>query len=362
AFNRLHRQSNEGGSVAQEFKTEYAVDRVSTFGTSFLGLTLGCARCHDHKFDPISQKEFFKLYAYFNSIKEYGLVLTSDIVPTPSILLPNEAQERKLTELRSELQRANSRLNEAIKSSPSRYATWKVNRPIGIPGLLGQFDLDAYSGKFLNKVDGPVIADRLGSPAEVDGVTGKALEFDGDNGLVIKGLPARERWDPFTWTFWLNDPRQSSPVVLLHRTGGTDVGFCGFDLILENGYITARVMRQWPGNAVAIRTKLQLPKKVWTHVGWSYDGSSTASGLRLYINGKPVETTVLADKLWKKINAHGDLGPSRGEWSFAQRVRESGFKGGKIDDGAFANRQLSNIELSQLFDGRALSAPNADLR
>jgi hypothetical protein len=362
AFNRLHRQSNEGGSVAQEFKTEYAVDRVSTFGTSFLGLTLGCARCHDHKFDPISQKEFFKLYAYFNSIKEYGLVLTSDIVPTPSILLPNEAQERKLTELRSELQRANSRLNEVIKSSPSRYATWKVDRPVGIPRLLGQFDLDAYSGKFLNKVVGPVIADKLGSPAEVDGVTGKALEFDGDNGLVIKGLPAREGWDPFTWTFWLNDPRQSSPVVLLHRTGGTDVGFCGFDLILENGYITARVMRQWPGNAVAIRTKRQLPKKVWTHVGWSYDGSSTASGLRLYINGKPVETTVLADKLWKKINAHGDLGPSRGEWSFAQRFRESGFKGGKIDDVAFANRQLSNIEVAQLFDGRALSAPRADLR
>lgn len=362
AFNRLHRQSNEGGSVAEEFKTEYAVDRVSTFGTSFLGLTLGCARCHDHKFDPISQKEFFKLYAYFNSINEYGLVLTSDIVPTPSLLLPNEAQERKLAELRGKLEKANSRLNDAIKSAPSRYTEWKVDRPTGIPGLLGRFDLDAYSGKFSNQVGGPVTAEKIGDPAVVDGVTGKALEFDGDNGLVIKGLPARERWDPFTWTFWVNDPRQSSPVVLLHRTGGTDVGFCGFDLILENGYLTARVMRQWPGNAVAIKTKFQLPKRAWTHLGWSYDGSSTASGLRLYINGKPAETTVLADKLWKKINAHGDLGPSRGEWSFAQRFRGSGFKGGKIDDVAFANRQLSDIEVAHLIDGKALGAPTADLR
>ncbi len=362
AFNRLHRQSNEGGSVAQEFKTEYAVDRVSTFGTSFLGLTLGCARCHDHKFDPISQKEFFKLYAYFNSINEYGLVLTSDIVPTPSMLLPSEAQETKLAELRGGLEKANNQFKEAISSSPSRYAEWRADRPIGIPGLLGQFDLDTYSGKFLDRAGGPIMADKLGNPAEVEGVSGKAIEFDGDNGLVIKGLPARERWDPFTWTFWLNDPRQSSPVVLLHRTGGTDVGFCGFDLILQDGYLTARVMRHWPGNAVAIRTKLQLPKKGWTHVGWSYDGSSTAAGLRLYINGKLAETTVLADKLWKKINAHGDLGPSRGEWSFAQRFRESGFKGGKIDDVAFANRQLSNIEVAHLFDGRALTAPNADLR
>jgi hypothetical protein len=73
AFNRLHRQSNEGGSIAEEFKAEYATDRVDTFGTAVLGLTLGCARCHDHKFDPITQREYYQLFAYFNSIDEFGL-------------------------------------------------------------------------------------------------------------------------------------------------------------------------------------------------------------------------------------------------------------------------------------------------
>ena len=73
AFNRLHRQTNEGGSVEEEFRTEYVLDRVNTFGTSMLGLTLECARCHDHKFDPITQRDYYSLFAFFNNIDESGL-------------------------------------------------------------------------------------------------------------------------------------------------------------------------------------------------------------------------------------------------------------------------------------------------
>jgi hypothetical protein len=147
----------------------------------------------------------------------------------------------------------------------------------------------------------------------------------------------------------------------LHRTGGTDVGFCGFDLMLEDGYLTARVMRTWPGNAVAVRSKARVPQNAWSHVAWSWDGSGVAAGLRLYLNGKPAETTVLNDRLWKRINAYGDLGPSGGDWSFGQRFRDAGFKGGKLDDVAFADRELSLIEVADLYDGKALHEPTAVL-
>ena len=66
AFNRLHRQTKEGGSVAEEFRVEYVADRVNTFGAAFLGLTMECARCHDHKYDPIKQKDYYALFAFFN--------------------------------------------------------------------------------------------------------------------------------------------------------------------------------------------------------------------------------------------------------------------------------------------------------
>ncbi len=73
AFNRLHRQTNEGGSIEEEFRQVYIADRTVTNGTAFLGLTLECARCHDHKYDPILQSDFYRLSAYLNNIDEHGL-------------------------------------------------------------------------------------------------------------------------------------------------------------------------------------------------------------------------------------------------------------------------------------------------
>ena len=95
AFNRLHRQTNEGGSIEEEFRTEYVVDRVNTFGTAMLGLTLECARCHDHKFDPITQRDYYSLFAFFNNIDESGLYSHfTNATPSPSLLLwPDAAGE-----------------------------------------------------------------------------------------------------------------------------------------------------------------------------------------------------------------------------------------------------------------------------
>lgn len=367
AFNRLHRQSNEGGSIALEYKTEYASDRVSTFGTAMLGLTLGCAKCHDHKFDPITQKEYYQLFAYFNSIDEYGLLLSSEIVPTPSLLLPNKEQETKLALLRNAKGAAGSVRYSALASSTSRYDQWLSSKPtkLEIPELVARFSLD--DDKLANSISDPAKIDRIGNPAVVEGRSGKALQLDGENGIVVRGLKAIERWDPFTWSFWMQDPgTNKGATVLLHRTGGTDVGFCGFDLTLEDGFLTARVMRHWPGNAVAIRTTKPISANTWTHVAWSWDGTGSAAGLVLYVNGEKADVTVLQDKLWKTIHAYGDLGPSGGDWSFGQRFREAGFKGGKLDDIAYAERSLSPLEVRQLFQPGALSEslaePSVDLR
>src|SRR4029077_14386671 len=80
-FNRNHRGNSEDGVVADEYAVEYVVDRVETTSTVFLGLTLGCARCHDHKYDPISQKEFYQVFAYFNSVPVLGRVMKYDNSP-----------------------------------------------------------------------------------------------------------------------------------------------------------------------------------------------------------------------------------------------------------------------------------------
>lgn len=353
AFNRLHRQSNEGGSIADDFKNEYAVDRVDTYGTAVLGLTLGCARCHDHKYDPITQREYYQFYAYFNSIEEYGLLLSTEIVPTPSLLLPTPEQETKLAELRKKNVEALTSLEPAIERADAQFQAWNASGPTVKTEVTAKLNLDTFTDKFLSDKD-KMVGVKLGTVNQVPGRQGKAVELDGDNGLTIRGLPARERWEPFTWSFWIQDPRQKGPVVLLHRTGGTDVGFCGFDLMLEDGYLTARVMRHWPGNAVAIRTTERIEKGTWQNIAWQWDGSGRSEGLRLFTNGKLAKTEVLRDKLWKKIYAYGDHAASGGDWTFGNRFRDSGFKGGKIDDIAFADRVLSGAEIANLYDGRPI--------
>lgn len=350
AFNRLHRQSNEGGSIALEFKTEYAVDRVNTFGTAVLGLTVGCARCHDHKFDPITQREFYALFAYFNSIDEYGLLLSSEIVPTPSLLLPNPDQETR----RKELQAAGDAAVAALRKAESRAAD--SGRPPEKPAARTRFDLDAPAGAFLAD-DGKTVGARLGALESVEGHRGRGVRFDGDDGLALRGLAGKERWDAFSWSFWLSDPRQTEPVVVLHRTGGTDVGFCGLDLLLADGFLTARVMRHWPGDAVAVKTTTRIPRERWTQIGWTWDGSGRAEGLRLYVDGLPVPTEVLADHLWKKIAVYGDLGPGGGDWTFGTRFRDAGFKGGKLDEIVFADRVLPASAMRLLAEGSELAPP-----
>lgn len=350
AFNRLHRQSNEGGSIPLEFKTEYAVDRVDTFGTSVLGLTLGCARCHDHKFDPITQKEYYQLFAYFNSIDEYGLLLSTEIVPTPSLLLPDPEQEGKLSELEQSAKDAKADYEKARAE-----AVKNLSPGLTDAGVLGRWSLDELKdGQYVNEVDASKPGIPIGGVKNAPGRRSAGLQFSGDDGVLFKGLPARERFEAFSWGFWVKDLRQDALVVLLHRTGGTDVGFCGFDLMLEDGRLTARVMRHWPGNAVAVRTVTALPDGEWAHVGWTWDGSGTPEGLRLFINGQVAETKVVAGKLWKKIHAYGDLGPSGGEWSFAQRFRDAGFKGGEIDDVVFAGRALEKNEMAAVAQGRPI--------
>ncbi|MCH7903786.1 MAG: DUF1553 domain-containing protein [Armatimonadetes bacterium] len=367
AFNRLHRQSNEGGSIALEFKTKYASDRVETFGTAMLGLTVGCARCHDHKFDPITQKEYYQMFAYFNSIDEYGLLLSSEIVPTPSMLLPTDEQATQLSQLRLEAEKARGSYAKARSDAEDRFQSWLASdlsdrtdpTEPNIAGLIARFSFDEISeGKFANRIQGKPFAERLlvvELASGRSGQSGQSVVFDGDNGIAVRGLPGRERWDEFTWSFWVSDPGNEQQVVLMHRTGGTDVGFCGFDLMLEGGYLTARVMRHWPGNGIAVKSLAKIEPGVWTHVAWSFDGSGQADGLKIYVDSEQVQTKILNDRIWKEINAYGDLGPSRGDWAFGQRFRDLGFKGGKIDDVAFADRALSALEIADLFDGKALA-------
>jgi hypothetical protein len=131
-FNRNHVTSDEGGAIDEEYRVEYAVDRTATTGSVFLGLTMGCARCHEHKFDPISQEDFYRFYAFFNSVEEPGIytqIPDSNRALEPFLSVPSQKQQVELAELRERLAAARSQLDQPMPEDEQNYADYLKSAP-----------------------------------------------------------------------------------------------------------------------------------------------------------------------------------------------------------------------------------------
>ncbi len=355
AFNRLHRQTNEGGSIEDEWRNEYISDRVHTFSTAMLALTFECARCHDHKFDPIQQRDYYSLGAFFNSIDEYGLYNDTAHVPTPSLLLPTAEQERAMQETTRTLVKKNEALLLALKpDSGDGFQAWlnASNLSAKIPGLVARFTFDKLgtNNQIVRELDTNDLCPPIHGNTLAAGKTGQGLEFSGDDEFRI---PERfgnlQPWDQYTYVFWLRIPAGVTNAIILHATKGTDVGFFGTELLLENGRLFYCVKRFWPGNAMAVRSMAAVPTGEWAQIAIQYDGSGTAGALKLFLNGEPMDAEVLRDHLFKSPDNAG------GGVAFGARFRSAGLKGGRLDELSVYNRPLAAIELRQIFDGHALN-------
>jgi mono/diheme cytochrome c family protein len=355
AFNRLHRQTNEGGSVEEEFRVEYVADRVNTFGTAVLGLTLECARCHDHKFDPISQAEYYRLSAFFNSIDESGLYSHfTPAVPTPTLLLTTPEEDDELDTLRRWVTAAETALDRLRRTRRTAYERWLGDEraePV-IGGLVGDYPLDAVrDGALLNRADETNPGAVADDPTPFEGVRGSALRLDGENKISLPGVGAFTRTDPFSIALWLRVPEHTDRAVVLHRSRSwTDAGSQGYQLLIEDGRLSWSLVHFWPGNAIGVQAVDPLELDRWTHVTVTYDGSSRASGLSLRVDGVPADTRTVRDNLFKRITGGGP-----GPLTIGQRFRDRGLKGGAVDEVQVFDRCLTPIEARHVFDGRALA-------
>lgn len=341
-FNRLHPQKVEGGSVPEEFRVEYVADRTQTVATAFMGLTFECCRCHDHKYDPFTQRDYYQLFSFFNTIDEAGLYsyFTSS-VPTPTLRLPTDAQEASLKDAQARVDQAEAGLRdrwtylrsdagraELVQSLQSVLADRTSDAAKLIPGQVAHLDFE--SGSF-------------GANRIVESPLGKAIQLTGDHGIDTKAgnFP---RWQPFSVATWIQVPRKYDRSVVFHRSRAwTDAGSRGYELLIEDGVLSAALIHFWPGNAIRIRTQSEVPLNEWLHVALTYDGSSSAQGLKLWLNGALAETSVVQDKLYKNVTGGGGDNITIGE-----RFRDKGFAAGKVDDFRIFDRHLTAPEIGQL--------------
>lgn len=357
AFNRLHRQTNEGGSIDEEFRTEYAADRVNTVGTAMLGLTMECARCHDHKFDPIRQRDYFSMFAFFNNIDESGMYSHfTTATPTPNLPLWPPGKEKQHADLKSKIVRAEAQLEKVARSAQGEFEFWRKRGEVKLPTPIAHFPFDtvvsnntpdSLSTNLAKLEDDPqpvpgALASTQRVPAQPAGrmpalsETNAALQFSGDNQILCKSVRPFLRADSFSFSLRLKPTEAQDRAILLHQSRAwSDAGSRGLELTLAQGKPFFGLIHFWPGNAIAVRAKQPLPLNEWSQLTVTYDGSSRATGLRLYRNGTALETEVVRDKLTKDISyseAWTNRYTKQPPLTLGARFRDSGFKNGVIDD------------------------------
>jgi hypothetical protein len=351
AFNRLHLQNEEGGVVDEEFRVAYVDDRVDTFGTAFLGLTVQCAHCHDHKFDPITMKDFYSLFAMFQNIDEAGQIPYTGFVqdmPAPTLLLSDEKTDEMLAKQQRHIAQKEKQAPLLKEAARDAFGEWLQHKPESpsVPGLVASFSFDELKdNKISNAVDGSKPGTAQEGPKLVAGRAGEAALLNGDNGFTFPNIGHFSRSDPFSVSIWIKTAARSPRQVIVHDTKApADAGSRGYELLLEEGRVWVGVHHQWPGNSIAVKTAQQLPTNEWVQVGFTYDGSSHASGLRVYVNGRPVEVQVIRDNLRKDIT----YGNGEPDLAIGYRFRDSGFRDGMVDDFKVFNRALTPIEMTDV--------------
>ena len=348
-FNRLHPQKVEGGSVPEEFRIEYVSDRTHTMGTAFLGLTLECARCHDHKYDPLSKKEYYQLTSFFDNVDEAGLYsyFTSSI-PTPTLMLSSKDNDTQINALEKEIRHLEKSFIDRTSDNGflDSYAAWKnkVEEVDLAPKAIAYFDFEKIEGgKLSNLISGGKQASTGGGNMLVPGKDGNAIKLTGDDSIRLP-LGNFKRSQPFSITLDLWIPKIFDRSVVFHRSRAwTDAGSRGYEFLISEGKARFSLIHFWPGNAISIETKDELPLKKWISIALTYDGSAKSSGLKIFLDGNLLESQVLYDNLYKNMTGGGGDNIAIGE-----RFRDVGFKNGLVDNFAIYQKNLSDIEISLL--------------
>jgi hypothetical protein len=312
-FNRNHPINFEGGAIPEEYRNAYVADRVDTTATAFLGLTLRCAQCHDHKVEPFSQSDYYRFYAFFNNVDEEGLDGQRGNAK-PMVVAPTREQSEQLTSLRARKQAIAQQIGNVrarLESSP-----------------------DAGSGALekareaLNRANLLRIAESPGIRPDSSGQSiapGNTIDTD-------LTLPAEQGGLSYGGWVWLESTDQNQTVV--SRMDTTD-GLRGWDLfVAAGGRPMAHFIHRWPDSALRVDAVDPIPARQWVHLWVTWDGTPRPSGVRIFVDGKPVATNPGVSTL-------------SGETSTRRPVRVGGRWPGADLRGKVANIRISRGVLPQ---------------
>lgn len=313
AFNRNHRGNGEGGIVPEEYMVEYAADRTETMSTVWLGLTFGCARCHNHKYDPLTQKDYYQLFAYFNNIADRGRYFKFGNTP-PMIPAPTAAQQETLAAKEREVSAAEQRFEGMRAQADQQFAAWTHLLPKAPP------------------------SDWAVSRGQVAHVKPPQSRFDGTAAHDAGNLAEFGYFDTFSISAWFNPQTATGSIVTRAKD---QVEESGILLQMKDGKLQLNLVLRWLDDALRVETEQPVALNQWHHVLATYDSSRLASGIRIFVDGKEAKLKVIVDELNQefRVKEPWRIGGGGG--------KEFLFKG-EIGDVRLYNRPLSAQEAAVL--------------
>jgi len=308
-FNRCNITSNEGGAIAEEYLVLYARDRTETVSLVWMGLTTGCAVCHDHKFDPVSQREFYELAAFFNNTTQNAM--DGNIKDTPPVLVVPQSEDRaRWDTLNHEIPAVKTQVEERKTKARPEFDTW-----------LASANAEALQAKIPSQelyLHAPLSAagTTKSTPIQI-GTEKRDVPLNdsatwqpgpaGNQGLQVQGAAAEladvgdfEKDQAYTCSVWIKAPANDGGGALCARMESAP-SYRGWDFWMQGRRLGTHIVHRWPDDALKVVARDQIPANQWTHVTVSYDGSGKAAGVKVYYNGLPQPTAVEADKLANTI-------------------------------------------------------------
>jgi hypothetical protein len=363
-FIRNHVTTNEGGSIEEEVFVRNVVDCVDTLGTAVLGLTLGCAVCHDHKYDPVTQQDYYRLFAFFNSLD--GPPMDGNVKDhAPVVRVTTEEQQTVLNEIRAEIEETRQQMEarlSAAESMTAKFSEWvnalQSTRTSGAvadalqiaDGLVVQCDFDEGAGDKVSDARQPKKPGRVtGDPHWIEGRVGGGIEISEESYVDLGKRGRFSSEQAFSFGAWVRVPPSANGAVLAKTE--TKEGIKGYDVsVLADGRVSALFSARWPGYAIKVTTKQRvLEPDAWHHLFVTYDGSKVVQGVTLYVDGRPREVDINCDSLKSEGNFEVSTPLLVG-----RRDSHSALVGGQIDDVRIYDRRLTEADVQALYHSSQL--------
>jgi uncharacterized protein DUF1553/uncharacterized protein DUF1549/cytochrome c/concanavalin A-like lectin/glucanase superfamily protein len=372
-FHRCNITTNEGGTIPDENLANYARDRVETTGETWLGLTLGCCVCHDHKFDPITNKEFYQFTAFFRNTTQ-GALDGNKADTMPIVTVPGEKDAPRWNALLKETNGAREKMAAREKEIAPALAAWvKEVRPAAFDQPAGTDKLDLYlplrsgAGRAIwneAATDGALIDLPDGAQWQLDAKLGPYLTLQEKTSIELGDAGDVDWTGSFSYGAWVKPDDKLGQGTVLARMDDDDA-FRGWDLSIERGRrVLVHLINHWPDNGLKVSSEKDVLKpNDWNHVFVTYDGTGKPDGVKVYVNGATVplrvENKTLRDTIRTKVPTR--LGARNKSWNLANAG---------VQDVRFYRRKLAPEEVARIFDAaelRTLAAspantPNRDAK